>query len=98
MKQLKILEIRFSNGWSLTDSVINILAEIDSLEELLLGGFNADEHFIKTLNDFTNLKMCKLLTFNTIPEAIMAHARNFVISTDEKATKFGYRCSLVRKN
>lgn len=81
LKKLKTLELGLIWEYPITARINHALASIDSLEKLILRRFIPNEGFFKTLNRFTKLRVCKLLTNETVTDAVRAFATDFAITS-----------------
>lgn len=89
LKKLKNLEILFVRRQNLVLPAVELLSTIDSLEELTLSWFIPRAAFFKALDGFANLKLCKLFTYDNVPEEHLADVTNFeVTKTGTKTIDF----------
>lgn len=103
LKNLEILYMPHYNGFA---PVMDVLATIESLEDLTLSWFIPDETFFKTLDTFANLKFFKMHTYKDVSDATLAAATNFT-ATKQKNNGYSldgfgkmpkYTHSLMRKD
>lgn len=80
LQKLKNLEILYVRYHDIIAPAMNVLAKIDSLEELTLSWFKPTVDFIHRLDTFPNLKSIKIHTYKDIPEKIIGAAQNFTVT------------------
>lgn len=89
LKKLRCLELRSSHRQSITKLEINLLATLDSLEELILDGCTPTDELFQSFNLNKTLKVVDLITYRPITDAMISHATDFNI-TDGCNTRISY--------
>lgn len=86
LQKLKSLEILYIRYPEIIAPAMDVLAKIDSLEELTLSWFKPTVDFIQRLDTFPNLKTVKIYTYKDIPDKVIDAAHNFTVSKKRNST------------
>lgn len=101
LKKLKRLELGVSVGHDITTHHVNILAKIDSLEELTVNLISSPPRndLLKAIGQFVSLRVCKLHTSNDESAAIIAATMDFDVTIDHGESElYPYTITLLRKD
>lgn len=106
LQKLKNLEILYIRYPAMIASAMDVLAKIDSLEELTFSWFKPTVEFIRKLDTFLNLKSFHIHTYKSIADKIIDAAQNFTVTKKQNSGEvldgFGvmpdFTHTLIRKN
>lgn len=87
LQKLKNLEILYIRYPEIIAPAMDVLAKIDSLEELTLSWFKPTVDFIQRLATFRNLRTFKIYTYKDIPDKIVDAAHNFTVTKKRNSTE-----------
>lgn len=101
LEKLKRLELSVPEGHDITAHHVNILAKIDSLEELTVNLTSSppSNDLLKALGQFVSLRVCKLHTSSDESTAIIAATMDFDVTIDRGESElYPYTFTLLRKD